>query len=156
MKLAVYASLRQFITLYDTSCHKQVSDRLKPIPAIGNSFMKMHLNKSSAKKGPFNLPRRSWVLFHGPHPPVRDWLAQDSAVSRAWTSVERSRHFGTDSNFGISLRWALLIHIDRDTHTIAMIADALASNRRQTISITVLISLWLHVYCVSRVSYYIH
>ena len=36
-------------------------------------------------------------LFRGPHAFACGWLAQDSAVYRAWTSVEQSRHYKTDS-----------------------------------------------------------
>ena len=42
------------------------------------------------------LSRGKLSLFHGPHTFARDWLAQDSAVCRTWTSVEQSIHYRTD------------------------------------------------------------
>ena len=69
-------------------------------------------------------------LFHGPHTFARDWLAQDSAVCCAWTSVEQSTRLDT--------KYTPLTLITPDKHrpsyAIAMVADALVSNWRQAIS----------------------
>ena len=60
---------------------------------------------------------------------ARDGLTQDPAVRRAWTSVEQSRSYRTDS----SLVGTTDTH--RPSYAIAMVADNLMSDRHQTISI---------------------
>ena len=133
------------MTVYDTTCHKQVSDWLKPNPTLGNSFMKMHLNMSShvlRNGGDFVQVEMSQV-YSAAHIPSRG-----IAVCRAWTSMEQSMH-----HFDRSLRWSLLIHTDRATPPwwLQMPWRQIGARLSAT---TVLMWLWL--YCMSRASYYIH
>ena len=119
------------MTLYDASYHKQVWDWLKPNPALRNSFMKMHLNMSARvlrNGGDFVQGGGGETsLFRGPHTFAHDWIAQDSVVCRTWTSMEQSRHYRTDN---ITL---INPETHRSSYAIAMVAHALASNRRRAI-----------------------
>ena len=111
------------MTVYDTSCHKQVSDCLKPNPALGIHSWKCIW---------IGLLRNSYHFVLGPHTFARDCLTQDSAACRVWTTMEQSRHYRTDST--------LVGHyVDHSWYTpielcMARFADSLASNRRQATS----------------------
>ena len=114
------------MTVYDSSRHKQLSDCLKPNPALGNSFEYVFCEIAAL------FVQGEMGLFHGPRPFGWDRLAQDSAVCCAWTTMEQSIHYRTDSTLvGHYVDQSWYTPTERLRHR--MVADALVSNRHQAI-----------------------
>ena len=58
----------------------------------------MHLNMSShVRRNSGDFVQGEMSLLGGPHTFARDWLAHDSAVCWAWTTMEQSGHYRTDT-----------------------------------------------------------
>ena len=122
----IYRFRIQFMAVYDSSRHKQVSDCLKPNPALGNSFEYVFCEIAAF------FVQEEMSPFHGPHTFGRDRLAQDSAVCCAWTTVEQSRHYRTDSTLvGHYVDHSWYTPTERLRH--CMVADELVSNMHQAI-----------------------
>ena len=78
------------------------------------------------KQGP---SMREHHLRQCPDTFARDWLVQDSAVFCAWMIVEQSRLYRIDST--LIGHFFITPHTHRPRYAIAIVADALASNKNE-------------------------
>ena len=120
------------MTVYDASCHKQVSDWLKPKHALGNHSWKciwiclLMFGEIAAIlfKGDESIPRPTYL---------RTWLASTRllyvARGRPWNSLDNTEH--TPLSYVITL---ITPGICWPSYAIVMVAYVLASDRHQAIS----------------------